>query len=270
MFARSTDPYEFAAIEGNLRETLKFFSLGNDGGCLAESADLLMISSGINYGVFNTVLLKTLVASEAQLIDAILRGRDFFSPRGERWSFWVCHDLLIPQLQRRLRRIMESNGLRFLSEPPGLIAHRLLPPRRFLPGLDIEPVLTAPTRAAFAGILSTTFDLPHGICRDVYGPERSWRGGYRGWIGSVGGEPIVSTACVVAAGVAGIYSVGTMPNWRRRGYAEQLMRQVLETIRLETGIEQTILQSTPEGIRVYQRMGYRRATQFSIYLTEPA
>ena len=150
-----------------------------------------------------------------------------------------------------------------------MLFRSLLPPKRVLPGLEVRPVTTPYERLAFAGILSATFDLPYGICGDIYSVERSWHGGYRGWVGYVDGEPVVSTACVVASDVIGVYSVGTMPGWRRRGYAEQLMRIVLRQISRETGIERTILQATTDGFRVYQRMGYRRVTQFSIFLMEP-
>jgi ribosomal protein S18 acetylase RimI-like enzyme len=269
MFARLTDRHEFEPVEANLRETLKFFALANDRGKVVETNDLLLISSGINYGVFNTVLLKERVESEARLLELIARAENFFGERGERWSFWCCQDLLVPPVLRRLRRLMEARHLRLLSEPPGMTASFLLPPRRELPELEVRPVATEFERQAFAGILSTTFDLPYSICSEIYSVERSWQGGYRGWVGLVKGEPVVSTACVVAAGVLGIYSVGTMPNWRRRGYAEQLMRIVLDEVSRETSIERTILQSTSEGFHVYQKMGYRRVTQFSIFLIEP-
>jgi ribosomal protein S18 acetylase RimI-like enzyme len=268
MFARSAVRNEYEPVEANLRETLKFFSLAHDKGECVETSELLLISSGINYGVFNTALLKTPVETEEMLQEYISNGHDYFGSRGERWSFWVCHDLVDPGVMRRLRRVMESRRMRQLSEPPGMIAHSLAPPRRVLPQLDIRRVWSREERVAFAGILSSTFDLPYGICSDIYSVERSWQGGYRGWVGYVDGEPVVSTACVVAAGVAGIYSVGTMPAWRRRGYAERLMRTVLHEVSLETGVERTILQATTEGFRVYQRMGYRRVTQFSIFLMD--
>src|SRR4051794_29407746 len=114
MFARLVDRNEYEAVEANLRETLKFFSLANDNGKVVETRDLLLISSGINYGVFNTVLLKTRIDSEARLEEAISQAYAFFGPRGERWSFWVCQDLLGPPVLRRLRRVMENRGMRML------------------------------------------------------------------------------------------------------------------------------------------------------------
>ena len=269
MFARFFDRYEFEPVEANLRETLKFFSLANDNGVVAENEHIVAISSGINYGVFNTVLLKHRIDSEELLEHCITLAHKFFAVRGERWSFWGCHDLLGPPLLRRLKKLMEGRRMRLLSEPPGMLAPCLLPAKRMLPRLEVRPVLAPPERLHFAGILSVAFDLPYSVCVDMYSLERSWSGGYRGWVGYVDGLPVVSTACVVAAGVIGVYSVGTLPAWRRRGYAEQLIRTVLNQLALETGIERSILQATSEGFRVYQKMGYRRVTQFSIFLTEP-
>jgi len=72
----------------------------------------------------------------------------------------------------------------------------------------------------------------------------------------------------VAAGVAGVYSVGTLPGKRRRGYAEALMREVLDRVHAETGVERTILQSTRTGFSMYSRMGYRPMTNFTVFITE--
>lgn len=260
---------EFSAVEANLRETLKFFAHSNDRGAIVESDRNLMVYSGIDYGVFNTVTLKAPVESESDLHDHISEAEAYFRGLGARWSFWICQDLLSPFVARRLRRICESRRLRLLSEPPGMLLNSLQPVRRFPPELLVREVETDQDRLAFSGILSTTFDLPYPICRDVYAAERSWGKGYRGWVAWVNGEPVATTACVVAADVIGIYSVGTMPNWRRHGVAEALMRQVLGQVSTETGIEQSILQSTIDGYRIYQRMGYRRVTQFSIFLTSP-
>ena len=113
-----------------------------------------------------------------------------------------------------------------------------------------------------------SFEVPWTICREVYGSERAWQGSFRGYVGFVDGMPVATTAVVVAAGVAGIYSVGTLPGNRGRGYAEALMRDVLEKVRQETGVERTILQSTRTGFSMYSRMGYQPVTAFTVFITE--
>jgi ribosomal protein S18 acetylase RimI-like enzyme len=64
-----------------------------------------------------------------------------------------------------------------------------------------------------------------------------------------------------------VYSVGTLPDYRRSGFAEAIMRQVLAESQERTGVERTVLQSTAAGQRLYERMGYRRITNFNVYIT---
>ncbi|MBM3774518.1 MAG: GNAT family N-acetyltransferase, partial [Acidobacteria bacterium] len=64
---------------------------------------------------------------------------------------------------------------------------------------------------------------------------------------------------------AGVYNVATIPGQQRRGYGECVMRRALEAARAEHGVARSILQSTPQGLRLYQRMGYRTVTKVSVY-----
>jgi len=76
----------------------------------------------------------------------------------------------------------------------------------------------------------------------------------------------VSTAAiVVGGGVLGVYNVATVPGHQHKGYAEAVMRHALEDAARRHGIERTILQSTPAGHRLYERMGYRTVTTVSVY-----
>jgi ribosomal protein S18 acetylase RimI-like enzyme len=63
----------------------------------------------------------------------------------------------------------------------------------------------------------------------------------------------------------GVYNVATMPGHRRAGYGEAVMRHALEQSRLEHGLSQTILQSTPQGLELYKQMGYRTVTSVAVF-----
>lgn len=64
--------------------------------------------------------------------------------------------------------------------------------------------------------------------------------------------------------VIGLYSVATLPDYRRLGYAEAIMRQVIE----QAGVPRTVLQSTRSGLSLYERMGYRMVTNFNVYIAD--
>jgi GNAT superfamily N-acetyltransferase len=57
-------------------------------------------------------------------------------------------------------------------------------------------------------------------------------------------------------GTAGIYLVATAPEARRQGLATEVMRGLLTHAR-ERGLAAAVLQSTPLGHGVYQRLGFR-------------
>ncbi len=263
-------PPAFLAIEQNLRQMMSFFSLARANGVIEERNGVQLVSSGIDFSPFNSAMLTLPVTSlnSAEFEERVRIAADFFARRGERWSFWLCDDMLPELVRRRAKNILVSQHLRQTSEPPGMIAESLAPPTRGLPQLGVLEVRDAKSRADFGGVTACTFDLPFSICREIYHSDRSWSGSMRGWVGYAGDEPVTTCAAVVAAGVIGIYTVGTLPHHRKRGYSERLMRYVLEQLTRETGITRSILQATPAGYPMYHKMGYRKACQFSIFLSE--
>ncbi len=56
-----------------------------------------------------------------------------------------------------------------------------------------------------------------------------------------------------------------MPEHQRRGYGETAMRHAVEEAQRRNGIERTILQSTPAGHRLYDRMGFRVVSSVAVY-----
>jgi ribosomal protein S18 acetylase RimI-like enzyme len=56
-----------------------------------------------------------------------------------------------------------------------------------------------------------------------------------------------------------------MPERQHRGYGEAVMRYAVAQAQKEHGVERSILQSTPAGLHLYQRMGYRTVTRVSVY-----
>jgi ribosomal protein S18 acetylase RimI-like enzyme len=69
----------------------------------------------------------------------------------------------------------------------------------------------------------------------------------------------------MGGGAVGVYNVATLPDQQRRGYGEAVMRYAVAQAQKEHGVEQSILQSTPAGLQLYQRMGYRTITRVAVY-----
>jgi len=63
----------------------------------------------------------------------------------------------------------------------------------------------------------------------------------------------------------GVYNVATLPGHQKRGYGEAVMRHALAEVRRERGMEPVILQSTPAGLKLYERMGFRTVARVAVY-----
>lgn len=256
-------------ITDNLTEAMRFFGRARHDAEIHELPGVAVIYCGLDYAAFNAAVLSWPVSGDgAELERRIHPPAAHFENRKLRWSYWYCDDYIGKPLARRAKSLLEQHHMSALTEAPGMIAERLAPATHPLPSVEVRPVSDQATRSAFAHITSIAFDVPWTVCREVYGAERAWQSAFRGYIGYANGVAISTTAVVVTAGVAGIYSVGTLPGHRGRGYAGALIRQVLEQIRNETGIERTVLQTTRSGQHLYTSMGYRAVTNYTVYITD--
>jgi ribosomal protein S18 acetylase RimI-like enzyme len=251
-------------VEANLRTAMRFFGMATANAAMQEMDRTVAMYCGLDYGVFNLALLTRPAVSDADLKSAIEEAGRYFQSKAVRWSFWLCEDLLDARTRRHARQIFAEYGQRPILHPPGMLAERLAPPSRPLPTLEFRPVTDAAMRNAFAEITTVTFEIPPGIARAVYESELGWRGDYRGFVGLVESRPVAIAAIVEAAGAWGVYSVGTLPEFRRKGYGETLMRAALAACGGAGG--PVILQSTQAGYDLYRRMGFRDVARFTVYL----
>ena len=260
---------DFLVVEENLRAAMRFFGEATGAGEVRELDGALAMFSGLDYGVFNIALLDPSAAGRPPLEARLADCARYFGSRAVRWSFWFCEDLVEPDVRRRARQMFQECGMHAISRPPGMVAEQLAPPRRQLPEIECRAVSDLATRAAFAEITAVSFDIPLNIAHAVYQPERAWHGHYQGFVGIVQGRPVCSAATVAMPESLGIYSVGTLPEFRRKGYGEALVRAAVaqSQARLARPSPRLVLESTEAGQGLYRRMGFRDVARFSVYLT---
>jgi ribosomal protein S18 acetylase RimI-like enzyme len=217
---------------------------------------VLLIRSGQPSAVFNIALLLGDMDLEARL-PAV---RQYFADYRLPWSFWLTPDLLTPRAARRMDDACSRAGLRAVAENVGMEAEALAPPPHALPAIHVERVHDEATRETFAHIVAQSFGVQMPVAHAIYLPPGHWQGRFQAWVASDGAQPVSTAGIVHAAGAIGIYSVATLQGFRRRGYAEALMRQVIPPA------GPLVLQATREGRSLYRRIGFRAVTRFYVYL----
>jgi ribosomal protein S18 acetylase RimI-like enzyme len=259
---------DFQIVDANLRAAMRFFGDATGSGENHPLDGALAIYSGLDYGVFNIAMLAD---QPPQGIDGFTERlatcARYFAPRTMRWSFWLCEDALDSSTRRRARSLLMDRDLRPISQAPGMLAEALAPPARLLPKIECVPVADKTTRQAFGALTAMSFDIPMGIAKAVYEPERAWLGDYRGFVGFVGGKPVAIVAIVATPDALGVYSLSTIPECRRLGYGEALLRAAVASEQARTGIKRIVLQSTDAGYSLYRRLGFSEVAKFSVYLT---
>jgi GNAT superfamily N-acetyltransferase len=261
-----TDREPYQLVERNLRHAMAFYAGARAAGEVRELPGVAAINCGWNYPVFNSVLLTAGIPGVGGgLPDRIGVAAQYFRGLGMGWSYWACHDMLDASTKRQLRETCYQFGLEPVVTAPGMRAVTLLPPGRQPLPLEIREVSDAQSRLAFAHLVSVIFELPFQMTMHMYSPEECWKHSYAGFIGYADERPVTIAMVNVTEECLGFYSVGTLPSYRRRGYAETLMREAHRVMKNRLRFDSCVLQSSTVGRRLYEQMGFREVTRFSVF-----
>ena len=87
----------------------------------------------------------------------------------------------------------------------------------------------------------------------------------RSYVGRLGGKAVAVASLLVAAGVAGIYNVATLPEARRQDLGAAVTLEAMRDAR-ELGYPIAVLQSSAMGFGLYRRLGFEQYSTYSVYV----
>ncbi|MFN8623293.1 MAG: GNAT family N-acetyltransferase [Chloroflexota bacterium] len=129
------------------------------------------------------------------------------------------------------------------------------------PDLDIRPVTDPAGLEDFIRAMGPSYGLSVAATRIVVAPGLLDRPDVRLVAGRVDGEPVAVGMGIRTGPVVGVYFIGTVPSARRRGYGEAITVRVVSDA-AALGCDTAVLQASPSGLGVYQRLGYRAVTTY--------
>jgi GNAT superfamily N-acetyltransferase len=166
------------------------------------------------------------------------------------------------------REIVADAGLHVAMGLTGMVAERIVPPRRPPPELALRRVGDEGSRRAAAEINAQAYGLP-GELFDCVADPAFWPDDMHGFVGAADGRDVCTTAVFPALGTAYVALVATHPDHHRKGYAEHVMRHALLEGGAALGLERSILHASDAGRPVYAAMGYADTARFALLSTEP-
>lgn len=241
-----------AAADANMQSAWKAVLANGPEPGRVEDGGLLLLSSGLPVAMFNQAYPLGPLGDPA---GAVARVVEHYARLGAPFALTF--------------RDASSPGLADACLEAGLVEHWQAPlmaldpvptPPPAPPGLVIEH-LSASNADGYAAVLAAGFDAPRGIVDMLFGAPMLAIDGITGFLGSIDGEPVSTSAAYLAHGLVGVYNVATVPSHRGKGAAVALT-WAAAAAGLDSGLRTAILQASGDGEPVYQRMGFATPARY--------
>ena len=237
---------------------------------LPRSENLEIGGLAINWGntttkFFNTIVVANPIQDEADLEAKIKLARDYADKHSNPWWLAICEDWLPETIRLQVPEILSRYGLVPLINLTGMAADRLLPPLKTIPTLDCVSVNNLETRKALIHINAIGFEVPSEPWSELFEIDKFWDKTVFASVGYVGDKAVSSAIVLLLDNQFDVAFVATLPEYRKQGYAETVIRHCLAQAQEYGGTGTTVLHASPAGTSLYQKMGYHAVTHFQTY-----
>ena len=219
--------------------------------CWAESS----------FPFWNSLFLTNEISERSVLSLRLREAAEYMRSKSELGNTYLCSDNLTEELKGDLAMLAGEEGLcvRFLAA--GMAGP--VPTRLPLPSaLKFGPVLDNSGLAAFADVnsIANGFSIASGEA-GIAG-SRFWIDEAFSYVGYLEGQPVCASAVTPNEGCLYVSLVATLPSMRKRGFASLVVQHCLFVASTATGISESFLHASTEGVPVYERLGFEKTTSF--------
>jgi GNAT superfamily N-acetyltransferase len=256
------------AMEANVQEA--WVRLGRGlGAVVHDGPELLWFSSGLPFHLANGIVRAHFPSdiSEEMLEERLKQLTAKRVPMA-----WLVSPSTSPtDLGSRL----EKHGWMSTEEAPGMAVdlNALDEHLSFPSKLVIQRVSDGEALRTWLRIMTVGSEIPEGglmLLLDVV-TKKGYKPGtfVHYYLGLLDDQPVATSLLFLGGGVAGVYNVATLPEVRRQGIGSALTMAPLLEARA-WGYRIGTLQSTPMGLNLYRRLGFREYCKFHAYFWQGA
>ncbi len=240
----------------NMIETMSA-GVANAPGSLVRRRDgVVLLASGLPVRFFNQVSIESGDATPEAVAEAIAALRE----RGQPFEVHLRRGA-----DDRFRPLMAELALMLPAEAdpmPGMGLHPIPPSVTPIP--DDHEIRQVDNRAGMedhlrAGALG--FGMPEAMLRAIVALDTWQRPDNAVYVGYTDGQPVTTGLGVRTGKTIGVYNIATIESARRRGLGAAITERVAAD-GAAAGCDVAILQSSPMGRPIYERLGYRTVVEY--------
>jgi ribosomal protein S18 acetylase RimI-like enzyme len=222
---------------------------------------------GAKWPMLNVAGLSCPVADHAELEAKVAQAVGYANPKPVMGMVVACTEWLPRDSEGKNAAIFREHGLELGFTLRGMFADQLVPSRRTPPELEYRRATALETRRAFADLNAIGYNAPLEFGREVSDIDGFWDEAFA-YVGYINGRPVTTAATYVEDNRLYVGWVATLPEARRNGYAEAVMRHSLDEAAWSSGLSRTVLHATELGYPIYGAMGYRQVAFFHVYFPQ--
>jgi GNAT superfamily N-acetyltransferase len=268
LLQQATDAEAVQAIEENLIAFITYCSCV-PGAQTSHNADHIAALTGIPQPSLN-VIMRTRMCTQ-HISERIAAAMAPFKERQMPMLWWIFPDTQPTDLGFYLKQ----NNLHFNGTEPGMVLElsQLPATLSLAENFCVEEVESQDALEEWIQVSSNAFGGEAVTLDSDYGRFEQCLGWgqhlpYRRFLGRLNGEAVATSSLFMGAGVAGLYSVGTLPQARGQGIGSAISLAPLLVAR-SLGYNISILQSSPAGYSIYRKIGFHECCQLQTYLWAP-
>jgi ribosomal protein S18 acetylase RimI-like enzyme len=250
-----------AALDANFADLIRWYG-SRPGGEIRAGDDVTCCSTGLAFRSVNCAVAIDLDPTTAD--ERIADVRDWFVARGVPWRWLVGPTSRPADLGERLIRA----GFELVSDGAGMaLALDGFEPESPPAGVEIATVDDVAGLEDWEGLQRRALaldDVRTRAWRDAHDRALSAELPMRVWVARLDGVPVAASGLFVAAGVAGIYNVATVPEARGRGIGRAVTIAALAE-GVARGHRTAVLGASEMGYPVYRRLGFREVSRLRSY-----
>ena len=230
---------------------------------IIEQDDLLLIAGNDSTPVTNSAIrLGNFPYPPAEQV--MERVRTFFGNRKRGYGLRLRR-----HLDSDLEHLCRSAEMVKISEPPGMVIQGPIRIKELPVDFNIKSIEDETGAADFAAVAIDSFQslgMPIESGGKIFEkPERMLRPYNHLVVVYRNDQPVSCAMLIFSHSIAGIYWVGTLESFRKKGLAEVCTATVTNEA-FRRGASCVILQASPFGEPIYRRLGFKEFTRYLWYM----